>query len=59
MERQKYFKTHEDLAILLIDRGLQVADEETLREYLTKNSYYRFSGYFREFQVDLRNGENN
>lgn len=50
MERQKYFKTYEELATLLIDRGLQVVDQETLCEYLTKNSYYRLVVIFVSFR---------
>ncbi len=47
----------EQMAHRLRLRGLSVEDEEQLRKLLFDHNYYRLSGYFRQFQVDPRSGD--
>ena len=50
--------TLDEQAALLIERGLHVPDQEVCRRFLYDTSYYRFSGYARQFQIDPRRGNN-
>ena len=43
---------------LLISRGMQVGDTPDAKEFLSKVSYYRLSGYFRYWQRDAFHGDN-
>lgn len=55
----KPFKTIDELCDLVVNqRGLACDNEESLKDFLVKTNYYRFSGYAREFQIDPRYGDN-
>ena len=55
----KSFKTIDELCdLLVLERGLACDDTKSLKEFLAKTNYYRFSGYAREFQIDPRYGDN-
>lgn len=55
----KPFKSLDQLCSILVDeRKLVCGDLESLRSYLARTNYYRFSGYAREFQVNPRYGDN-
>ena len=55
----KPFKTIDELCDLLInERGLVCDDVTSLKGFLARTNYYRFSGYAREFQIDPRYGDN-
>lgn len=56
---EKPFKTLDQLCSILIDdRGLQCDNRADLESFLKRTSYYRFSGYTREFQKDPKHGDN-
>ena len=43
---------------LLSSRGLAITDAAQCRQFLYDTSYYRLTGYARQFQVDPRTGDN-
>lgn len=51
MMSNKEFKTIEEQIEILSSRGLSIPDKELAREFLTRNNYYRVSGY----SLTLRN----
>ena len=56
---EKPFKSLDELATLLTEeRGLICPDKDELKQYLSRTNYYRFSGYFRQFQIDPAYGDN-
>lgn len=50
--------TVDQMIELMVDRGLEVTNEPALRKSLYDCNYYRLSGYFRVFQKDPSNGDN-
>lgn len=46
------------IEILSEERSLSIADVEAAREYLYTHNYYRFSGYFRFWQINPNMGNN-
>jgi len=48
--------TLDEQTTLLIQRGLEIADQDAYRKLLYNTSYYRLTGYARQFQLDPRGG---
>jgi abortive infection bacteriophage resistance protein len=55
----KRARTLDEMLDLLESRGLALGDRDVAGRFLYNENYYRLSGYFRQFQVDPRNGEDN
>lgn len=55
----KVWLSYEQQVGLLQKRGLTVEDPDYAAEFLSRVNYYRISGYFRYWQVDPENGNNN
>ncbi|MFB9309334.1 abortive infection bacteriophage resistance protein [Agromyces hippuratus] len=53
----KPFQTLDELAALLVERGLIVEDLDQVKRTLHDCNYYRLSGYFRQFQVNPSAGD--
>ncbi len=45
MTAEKVFKTVDEQIAILKERGLKIEDEETAKNFLLRNNYYRISGY--------------
>lgn len=56
---RKEFASFERQLEIVEKRGLELPDDNALEEFLHRNSYYRFSGYMRYFQVAPSNGDEN
>ncbi|GAA1470936.1 Abi family protein [Corynebacterium felinum] len=54
----KPWKSFSEQVGLLSERGLKIDDPDGAERFLSLVSYYRFSGYFRYWQVDAKNGNN-
>lgn len=54
----KRFLSFTQQAQQLVDRGLCVDDFQACQQFLSTTNYYRFSGYFRYWQKDPLNGDN-
>jgi abortive infection bacteriophage resistance protein len=50
--------TLDEQTTLLIGRGLEIADQDACRRLLYDTSYYRLTGYARQFQLNPRAGNN-
>lgn len=55
--RDKPVRTLDEQVAILKGRRLVIDDEAEARRYLLNGNYYRLSGYFRQFQVDPRGGD--
>ena len=55
---EKHWLSYQDQVTLLEARGLSIADSDTAAEFLSRVNYYRASGYFRYWQLDLSGGDN-
>ena len=58
MVRVKNWLSHADQAKLLAGRGLLISDLQECEARLSQVNYYRWSGYFRYFQVAPHAGDN-
>lgn len=56
---EKPWLSYEDQLDLLKSRGLSVENEEAALQFLSRNNYYRFEGYFRYWQKNPSDGNNN
>ena len=59
MKDLKPFASIEQQVEILRGRGLELPDEGAVKNVLTRNSYYRLSGYMRYFQVAPSAGNEN
>jgi abortive infection bacteriophage resistance protein len=55
----KSAKTISEFIELLKSRNLVLADERKAEHFLFQNNYYRLSGYWRKYQINPDNGDNN
>jgi len=55
----KSAKTISEFIELLKSRNLVLADERKAEYFLFQNNYYRLSGYWRKYQINPDNGDNN
>ena len=58
MEEKPFKSLDELVALLTEERGLICPDKDELKRYLSRTNYYRFSGYFRQFQIAPSYGDN-
>lgn len=54
----KNWLSYDDQVALLIQRGMNIEDDQAAAEFLSRVSYYRLSGYFRHWQHDPLHGDN-
>ncbi|VEH06055.1 Abortive infection bacteriophage resistance protein [Corynebacterium kutscheri] len=54
----KKWLEYKDQVALLRQRGMQIDDELSAVDFLSRVNYYRWSGYFRHWQQNPRKGEN-
>ena len=59
MTTQKPFASFDDQINRMKNRGLILPDDGTVEQFLKRNSYYRFSGYMRYFQLAPGKGDEN
>lgn len=57
MPRKKPFASFEDQLQRIEGRGLIIPAEDIVKQFLKRNSYYRFSGYMRYFQKNPSGGD--
>jgi abortive infection bacteriophage resistance protein len=55
----KSAKTISEFIELLKSRNLILTDEHKAEHFLFQNNYYRLSGYWRKYQINPDNGDNN